>query len=326
MTARVGLFFIIGLTLIWVTFEALNDGSINGSKGYTLIAPFSTVKQLKHSDEVRMAGVKIGAVEATRLADGHAEAILRILPEYKIAKNATASIVMSGLLGANYVTVDFGDPSSGVLGDGEKIRTKEVADLNQVMADLGSLGADLKKALSSFTGSMSGGADGQGGLFQKLDRLVTENSAKLTGTINNLEGITAQIRSGQGTVGKLIYDQTAYDQLLATVEQIKGAAVDARAFITNTQGIVDQVKSGKGPLGTLVYDEASAADLKRVVQNLRELSEKLNNPNSSFGQLITNDTLIKDAQATLRKVDRAVDGLGDSAPISAVGTVAGQLF
>jgi hypothetical protein len=35
---------------------------------------------------------------------------------------------------------------------------------------------------------------------------------------------------------------------------------------------------------------------------------------------------LRDAQSTLRKVDSAVESLGDSGPISAVGTVAGKLF
>lgn len=326
MTARVGLFFLIGIALVWVTFEALNDGRVSGKKGYTLVATFKSVKQLKHSDEVRMAGVKVGAVEATRLnSSGKAEAVLRILPDVKISKTATASIAMAGLLGSNYIAIEFGNPEAGALADGEPIKTKETADISEVMSDLGSLGQDIRNALSSFTGS-SGGPDGQGGLIQKLDRLVTENSTKLSSTVSNLEAITAQIRSGQGTVGKLVYDQTAYDQLVAAVEQFKGAATDARAFVTNTQTLIEQVKSGKGTLGTLIYDEASGENIKVVARNLRELSEKLNNPNSSFGQLITNDTLVRDAQSTLRKVDRAVDGMGDSAPISAVGAVAGQLF
>ena len=66
-TARIGLFFLLGVALIWVTFETLSGGSFFRDKGYTLVAGFSDLKDLKVSDDVRMAGVKIGAVEATRL-------------------------------------------------------------------------------------------------------------------------------------------------------------------------------------------------------------------------------------------------------------------
>ncbi|MBK9990962.1 MAG: MCE family protein [Verrucomicrobia bacterium] len=325
MSARVGLFFIIGIVLIYVTFESLRGNSVSRTKGYTVVAGFPTLKELKAGDEVRMAGVKIGAVELTRLANGRAEAVLRILPEMQIAKDSVATISMAGLIGTNYVAINIGTPANGVVVAGGEILTRTAPDLNQIMSDLGSLGQDLKGAISNIS-SAFGGSDGKGGLFTKLDRLVSDNSAKIDATMANLEAITAKINQGQGTLGKLVNDPAAYDQLLATVNEIKGAAADARIFITNTQSIIDQVKTGKGTLGTLVYDEDAGNNIKLVVKNLSALSEKLNNPNSTFGQLIGNDQLIRDAQATLRKVDSAVDSMGDSGPISAVGVVAGKLF
>ncbi|MFT3783752.1 MAG: MlaD family protein [Nibricoccus sp.] len=322
MSARVGLFFVIGIALVWVTFESLRNGGVDKKHGYTVVAGFNSIKELKSGDDVRMAGVRIGTVDTTRLANGRAEAVLRIQQEYKIAKDAVASISMAGLIGTNYVSFTIGHPESGVVPAGEEVRTRDAADLNQIMSDLGSLGTDIKNTLASITG----GADGKGGLFQKLDKLVSDNSAKIDATMSNIEDITAKIRNGQGTIGKLVNDPAAYDQLLATVNEIKAAAADARTFLTNTQGLIDQVKTGKGPLGTLVYDEEAGQNLKLIAKNLREVSEKLNNPNSSFGQLIGNDQLVRDAQATLRKVDTAVDSMGDSGPISAVGVVAGKLF
>jgi len=326
MSARVGLFFAIGVVLIWVTYDALRGNSINRKHGYTIVAGFPTLKELKVGDEVRMAGVKIGSVEITRLASTRAEAVLRILPEMHIPKDSVGAISMAGLIGTNYVSINLGHPELGTIPEGGEMLTRTAPDLNQIMSDLGDLGQDLKGALANISQAFSGGADGKGGLLSKLDKLVSENSEKINATMANLEDITAKIRNGQGTIGKLINDPAAYDSLLATVNEIKGAAADARTFLTNTQGIIDQVKSGKGSLGTLVYDEEAGNNIKLVTKNLRDLSEKLNNPNSSFGQLITNDQLVRDAQATLRKVDSAVDSLGDSGPISAVGTVAGKLF
>ena len=326
MTARVGLFFAIGLVLIYVTYDALRGNSLNRKHGYTVVAGFPTIKELKAGDEVRMAGVKIGNVELTRLANDRAEAVLRILPEMHIAKDSVASISMAGLIGTNYVSLDIGHPELGTVAEGGELHTRTVPDLNQIMSDLGGLGQDLKGALANISQAFGNGADNKGGLFQKLDRLVSENSEKINSTMANLEDITAKIRNGQGTLGKLVNDPAAYDQLLATVNEIKGAAAEARTFLANTQGLLDQVKSGKGTLGTLVYDEEAGNNIKLVTKNLRDLSEKLNNPNSTFGQLITNDQLIRDAQSTLRKVDSAVDSMGDSGPISAVGVVAGKLF
>ncbi len=326
MTARVGLFFIIGLALIWVTFEALHNGRFSTKEGYTVTAAFSSLKELKAGNDVRMAGVQIGTVEKTRLTGGRAEAVLRISGDVKIAQDSTATIAMAGLLGSNYVSLDLAHPENGTISAGGALRTKEAADLNQIMNDLGNLGQEIKSTLGQISGSMGSGTDGGGGIFQKIDALITQNTEKISKTVANLEQITGQIRSGEGTVGKLIYDQAAYDQLLAAVTEIKATATDARTFLSETQTIVAQVKSGQGSLGVLLYDQASADNLRVTVKNIRDVSDKLNDPKSTFGQLITNDNLAKDMQATLRKVDRAMDGLGDQGPITAVGVAASALF
>jgi phospholipid/cholesterol/gamma-HCH transport system substrate-binding protein len=96
--------------------------------------------------------------------------------------------------------------------------------------------------------------------------------------------------------------------------------------MSNAQSIVDQVKSGKGTLGTLVFDETAGNDLKATAANLRAVSDKLAKGEGTLGKLINDDALYNTAQSTLKKADRALDGLGDSGPITAVGVVANSLF
>ena len=141
-TARVGLFFILGLALTWVTFQTLSGRNIFKSKGYTLVVGFESLKELKIGDQVRMAGVEVGAVETIRLDLPHhrAEAILRIEPGIKIAEDSTASIVMAGLIGTNYIGIDLGSPGAAPLAPGAEMRTKVTPDINAIMTQLGNLG------------------------------------------------------------------------------------------------------------------------------------------------------------------------------------------
>ncbi len=324
-TARVGLFFLLGLALTWVTFETLSGGTIFKEKGYMLIAGFESLKELKQGDDVRMAGVKIGTIETTRLAGRRAEAVLRIDPGVKVATDATASIVMAGLIGTNYVSIDLGSASAGALADGAEIRTKVTPDINSIMTDLGNLGQKLDGALSSFGSAFNGDGKG-GGLFQKLDKLVTDNSDRVSTTMTNLQEITTKLNKGEGTLGKLINDPSLHDELVAAVDEIKSAATQAKGFVSDAQGIIAQVKSGQGALGTLVYDEATANNLRVTVANIRSVSDKLAKGEGTLGKLINDDTLYNTAQNTLKKADRAIDGLGDSGPITAVGIVAKSLF
>jgi phospholipid/cholesterol/gamma-HCH transport system substrate-binding protein len=324
-TARVGLFFLLGLALVWVTFETLSDGKVFKDRGYTLVAGFENLKELKVGDEVRMAGVKVGSVETTQLKGRRAEAVLRIEPGVEIKNDATASIVMAGLIGTNYVGIDLGSVAAPLLQPGAEIHTKVTPDINSIMSDLGDLGQKLEGALGSF-GKAMGGDGKDGGLFQKLDKLVTDNSEKVTATVSNLQEITAKINKGEGTIGKLLNEPTLHDQLVTTVADIKTAAAGAKDFMANAQSIIDQVKAGKGTLGSLIYDDATGNSIKATVANIQSVSEKLAKGEGTLGKLINDETLFHDAQGTLKKADRALEGLGDSGPITAVGVVASGLF
>lgn len=324
-TIRVGLFFLLGLALAWITFESLNGGRVFRQKGYTLVAGFANLKGLKTGDEVRMAGVKVGAVKLTRLADKRVEALLTIEPGTKIPNDAVASVEQSSLLGSNYLGVTFGTGTNPLLKDGDEIQTKATVDMSEVISQLGNLGSKLEQVIGEIGKSMGTGGE-NGNLFQRLDTLVTENGPRLTETINNLQTITGKIKNGDGTLGRLVNDTKMHDELVAAVTEITSAASDARTFMADSKTIVADIKSGKGSVGTLLYDEATANNLKISVQNIRDVTSKIASGQGTLGKLLADDTLYRDAQGVMKKADRALDGLSDQGPITAVGIVANALF
>jgi phospholipid/cholesterol/gamma-HCH transport system substrate-binding protein len=272
-----------------------------------------------------MAGVKVGAVALTRLAAHRVEAVLTIEPGTQIPNDAVASVEQSSLLGSNYLGVTFGTPGGTLLKDQDEIKTKATVDMSEVISQLGNLGSKLEQVVGEIGKAMGGNGE-SGNLFQKLDKLVTENGPKLTETVSNLQDITGKIKNGDGTLGRLVNDPKMHEELLASVSEIKLAAADARSFMGDAKLIVADVKSGKGSLGLLLYDEGTASSLKVSLGNLREVSDKLNSGKGTLGKLISDDSLYLSVQSTMKKADRAIDGLGDSGPITAAGVVIGKLF
>ena len=325
-TARVGLFFLLGLALTWVTFETLRGGKVFKDQGYNIIAGFESLKELKEGDDVRMAGVKVGEVEKTRLAGRRAEAILRINPDVRIKSDSVATIVMSGLIGTNYIGIDLGSDGADELPPGAEIKTKTAADLNSVMSQIGDLGKKLEGAIGNLSGALTGDGKGGPGVIQKIDQLVTENRESISKTTANLQSITDKVNKGEGTLGKLINDPKLHEDLVGTIEEIKKGAADAKTFIANAQSIIDQVKAGKGAIGTLVFDQKAADDLKASIANFRSVSDKISRGEGTLGKLLSDDGMLRDAQAIMKKADRALDGLDDSGPITAVGVIARGLF
>ena len=325
-TVRVGLFFLLGLALTWVTFETLSGGKLwFKDKGYTIIAGFDSLKELKEGDDVRMAGVKIGDVAKTRLAGRRAEAVLRIDSDQKIKDDASAMIVTQGLIGTGYISIDLGSDTAPYLREGAEIRTKNTPDLNAVMAQIGDLGKKLEGAIGSL-GTAFGGDAKNPGIMQKVDTLLTENRENLSRTTANLQQITDKVNKGEGTLGKLINDSKLHDDLVAGIAEIRSGATQAKSFIANAQAIVDQVKSGQGTLGTLVFDQKAGDDLKASIASLRSVSDKISRGEGTLGKLLNDDSMYRDAQSMMKKADRAIDGLGDSGPITAVGVLAKGLF
>ncbi len=330
MSARVGLFFLLGVVLIYVVFESLTAGKISRNNGYPIVAHFNNLKELKKGDDVRMAGVRIGAIGQTRLVGRHAEAVLLIDKNIKIAKDSTAVIAMTSLLGSNYIALDLGTEQAGFLNEGDRIKALDTADLNTLFTQLGDIGKKIDSALGNFSGALNGtgpdGQPGQGGLLGKIDKLVDENRTKIGNITGSLEEITAKVNKGDGTLGRLVNDPKLHDELLASVKEIKVAATEAKNFVTSAQGMVDQVKSGQGTLGVLLYDKDAGNNVKLTLQNARDISDKLNKGQGTLGKLLNDDSLFNQASGSLKKLDRALDSMADQGPISAVGVTANALF
>ena len=164
------------------------------------------------------------------------------------------------------------------------------------------------------------------GLVQRIDQLVTDNRENLSRATANLQLITDRVNRGEGTLGKLINDPRLHDDLVAGLADLRGSATQARNFLASAQGVLDEVKAGRGTLGTLVFDQKAGDDLKASLTSLRSVSERLSRGEGTLGKLLGDETLLRDMKSLMRKADRAIDGMGDSGPLTAVGILANGLF
>jgi phospholipid/cholesterol/gamma-HCH transport system substrate-binding protein len=233
---------------------------------------------------------------------------------------------MSGLLGSNYVSLTLGTDDASLLEPGSVLRSRDTPDLNTVVSQMGDVGRKVEQALSQFTGAMGTGGDSGEGLMGKVNAMVDENRVRISTITTNLEEVTTRLNNGEGTLGKLLSDDSGYEELIAAIEEIRVAAENAQTFMASAQGLVDDVKKGEGTLGTLLYDNTVGEDIKLTASNLRELSTKLNSGEGTLGRLINDDSLFIQAQDAVQKVNRAVDGMADQGPITAVGVAANSLF
>jgi len=123
--------FFVALGMAAVVFMALKVGnlaSFDSSEGYRLEARFDNIGGLKARAPVKSAGVVVGRVEVIYLDGETYEGVvqMRIRPTYRFSNDTIASILTSGLLGEQYLSLEAGgDPR--YLADGERITKTQSA-------------------------------------------------------------------------------------------------------------------------------------------------------------------------------------------------------
>jgi phospholipid/cholesterol/gamma-HCH transport system substrate-binding protein len=312
LETRLGVFVVLVVFAAFFIMETLGGmESIHG--GYRLNAMFDTVQDLKVGSSVKIAGVEIGRVEKIALDGNKVRVTMKIHSSAVVKTDSKAVVKFTGLMGQNFVAIDFGSAEAPRAADGMVLTTEEQPDLNAIMAKLDGATTGIQNLTKSFT------PDTINNLMGPLIDFVKQNSGHIGGAISNIENISGQIASGQGTVGKLIYSDSLYDSALVTVTNLQDAVVEVRS-------VVNGISEGKGTVGKLVTDETLYNATTASMTNLDQILERINQGKGTIGKLVTDQEFYKNAKLTLQKVDKAADGLEDQGPLTVIGIVANNLF
>ena len=311
LETRLGVFAALIVIAALIIMETLG-GTDFFRHGYQLSALFDTVQALKVGDSVKMAGVEIGRVQKIAIENEKVRVTMKLNGGTVVKTDSEASIQFTGLMGQNFVAITFGSPGAPKATDGAVLAAVEQPDLNAIMAKLNDAASGIQNLTKSFTG------DTINNLLGPLTDLIRQNGTQLGASISNLESISGQIASGQGTIGKLIYSQTLYDSAMGTVSNLQTTVAAA-------QQVIKGVNEGRGTVGKLVTDATLYNATTSSMTNLNQILQKINQGNGTMGQLVNNQDFYKNAKLTLQKVDKAADSLEDQGPLSVLGIVANNL-
>jgi phospholipid/cholesterol/gamma-HCH transport system substrate-binding protein len=305
---RVGVFVLAGLVIIAVAIFYVTGSGGWGAK-YTLRTYFPNVDTLQNGAVVALDGVTIGNVQEMKINRGtsdHAQSVevdMRIQKKYQdlIRSTSTATVLVQGVLGNEYIEISRGYTGEMVRDDGivpgvpvqsmasleDKLSTV-LTQVNDVIGVIhsgkGSAGAfiydrslyDHFDAVASNAESLIGNIkEGKGSIGKVLvsDDLYNKADA----TVSHLESVTGAIQSQQGSLGKLIYDRAFYDR--------------ADQFLTNTNGLIAGVRNGQGTAGKLFTDDSVWTNLRDASANFKDLTGKMNNGQGTFGKFFTDPQL-----------------------------------
>jgi phospholipid/cholesterol/gamma-HCH transport system substrate-binding protein len=245
---------------------------------------------------------------------------MKLHPDAVVKTDSKAIIRFAGLMGQNFVAVDFGSPGATPLTDNQTVATGEQPDLNEVMAKLNDAATGLDNFGKSFSGTKIDD------LLGPLLDFVKQNSGHIGGAISNIDNITSQIASGQGTVGRMIYTDQLYDSALTTVSNLQDTAGSAKDVLATAQSVISGVAAGKGTIGKLVTDETLYNATTASMTNLNQILLRINQGQGTIGKLVNDQEFYRNAKLSLQKLDKAADGLEDQGPLSVLGIMANNLF
>jgi phospholipid/cholesterol/gamma-HCH transport system substrate-binding protein len=123
-------FALVSLLLTSTVMGTLSRGA--GSDPIRLTAVFEDASGLRPGDEVRIAGVRVGRVEARELVGSHAHVTFSVAAGQPLRDRVRAEISYLNLLGQRYLSLERGGPGGRALEDGDLIpvqRTRGALDL-----------------------------------------------------------------------------------------------------------------------------------------------------------------------------------------------------
>lgn len=118
-----GLFIVLGFAaLAYLATQTSSVANRHQGDSYTVDAQFTNIGQLKERAPVKVAGVRIGQVQSIELEPGKPVADVKLSIDKRYASipaDSVASIFTSGLLGDQYVGIEYGHAKTFVAAGGK---------------------------------------------------------------------------------------------------------------------------------------------------------------------------------------------------------------
>jgi len=268
---KVGIAFFVGIVLLmaltfWVGKIRLFED------GYIIKVNFGQIGGLKKGETVTLAGMKVGRVEDFDIKDNKIQVSLWIKKETILRQNSIFSINDVSLMGGKYVAITMGTADSLVLKPGSIVDGADSYQLDQLFTKAGEISDSIGKLVEKIekgegtagklltdeelyknTSEFMKSAKETSDKAQKIMDEFQEVGTEVKETVKTIKKIVKKIDRGEGTVGKLIYDEELYNEAKKTMKSAKTVSEDAKDVL----GKMREIKTWLG--GESVYSTREGA-------------------------------------------------------------------
>lgn len=267
---RVGIFMLVALLVLG--FLILNStGDFNPfEKKMRLRTRFVSADGLRPNAEVQLAGVSIGKVESVNFLppetaeDDRIEAVFSVVQTLDnkpiselIRTDSTVQLVATSVLGNDkMLNITPGSSKGAPVSENAILESNAANSINQLTAT----GNDLLK---------------------QINKLAIPANEILT-----------KANQGEGTLGRIINDESLYQNLDTTLAETK-------VTMSRLQNTLDKVNHGQGSAGKLLNDPALYNSLNRTVSQLEAISTDIRSGKGTAGKFLSDEALYNETRAAV---------------------------
>ncbi len=288
-TQATGLFVLLTLIATFVVVNFLRGEDIF-NRSTTYYGNFERVDGLAVTGPVYLKGLKVGMVEAIEydMEKDIFEVELKVKSDFKIPVNSVAEIYSADIMGSMALRINLGD-------------SKEYAKGGDYLAT--AIQPDMISSLLS----------GVDPLVQQAGTLI-ENLNVTLDNVNSLLDSTAR-KEIQGSLANLNRTLANAAQLSKT---LNGISPELEGIVANleilSKGLGESAGDIKGSLENVnrITSQLSEAELGAAVESLKDLVQKLQDPNGSVGKLLATDSLHNSVNALINDLDILVQRITEN--------------
>jgi phospholipid/cholesterol/gamma-HCH transport system substrate-binding protein len=274
---KIGVLTIIAIAIAAVTVFMLTGGRGFFWQRYNLKTRFDNVAGLKPGSPVRVAGVEVGSVTSVDNFVGEQIDVTMQVNKSMSGRITTTSTAFLGSVSLLGESAVDITPST----KGTPIPNWGYVPPGRAKGSLTDVAEQASQGIGQITQLVSDVRSGKGTVGKLMtDEALYMELHQFTAAASEL---TRGIRDGRGTLGKLVTDPKAANAL--------------EASLANVERITAQINAGQGSLGKLMKDDAFANSLNGATSNMQQLTAKLNRGEGTAGKLLNDDAVYKKLDA-----------------------------
>jgi phospholipid/cholesterol/gamma-HCH transport system substrate-binding protein len=263
-TTIVGIFIFTGILIFISGVLVLGGQKKTFKKTVTVNAIFNDVNGLLDGNNVWFSGVKVGTVKKMGLTDSARVAVemkIEKQSQHLIRKDARAKIASDGLIGNKIVIIYGGTYETPAVKSGDTLFVEKPLNTEAMMNTL----QESNKNLLAITG--------------------------------NFKLISDRLADGQGTIGKLLSNDTMANHLQSTAVTLKEASANIQMLTSDLADYSSKLQTKGALANELVTDtsffktlkaaslqiQEASLNAKELTGNLKDVSYKLKDSNNLAG-------------------------------------------